>query len=695
MSWTEKTKTARQHISQATATMQPKSVDKTMRTLVAAFLATVMFLFVWISSTLLISCGGGDDSSSESVTPKPPVVQPGAPSITVSLGEINVFGGAKIEQVDNSLLIGGEKVAWWTSTDSKVKTVYLTFNGKAFYFGSILSEKWTLTLFVENEAGKSANRDISITADAVFWTANLGEMQVDHEINLLNGITFANGLELAKMEIEQDGKRTEITDPQHFTPEYPGTCAIIFTLKQKNGSTAEYKVENLTIKAIEHQSIAINNLQPKEILPIVGKINVWDKKAYEHIEHLRIAESTFIRDMMWKYGAGKYSPEEYQQLMLRLNTGMIWEKPLGFDNYELIGEDYHDESEHAHNSWDILNTTIKHANFKVLEDFENAVDELYQKQPKNAINIFWTSTSIGTESKDTYNNTNYDYFKLKKYLNKDNFIRFYGWLDIRERNSLKKKIIQENLNLPDEYSLYWIPQSQANSENDANIDKHIFITIWTNKSWNADITNSNSGSDFPVWFHKDVLFSWRAFPYNTVRWNISGEDWYYTTSWTNFTNVAMTDLCFQMKADIKNVDELMTMIRATSLTDQIHLDGQTQDLHLINPDGYIKKYLMPTVPATISWSKTAALEKGYYHGVIFNIPGAEVSINGEWIPFNAKNKDAILAQNPMTLEWRINGTLLRKLGYKQGDTVTGQLIVTDDQWHGLNITQDISIQLTQ
>lgn len=157
----------------------------------------------------------------------------------------------------------------------------------------------------------------------------------------------------------------------------------------------------------------------------------------------------------------------------------------------------------------------------------------------------------------------------------------------------------------------------------------------------------------------------------------------------------MTDLCFQMKADIKNVDELMTMIRATSLTDQIHLDGQTQDLHLINPDGYIKKYLMPTVPATISWSKTAALEKGYYHGVIFNIPGAEVSINGEWIPFNAKNKDAILAQNPMTLEWRINGTLLRKLGYKQGDTVTGQLIVTDDQWHGLNITQDISIQLTQ
>ena len=156
----------------------------------------------------------------------------------------------------------------------------------------------------------------------------------------------------------------------------------------------------------------------------------------------------------------------------------------------------------------------------------------------------------------------------------------------------------------------------------------------------------------------------------------------------------MTDLCFQMKADIPNVNELMDMIRNTSLTDQIHLDGQTQDLHLINPAGFIMEYLMPTdLPATVSWSNATALEKGYYHGIVFDIPGAEVNINGEWMAYEAKNKEAILAQNPLTLQWRLNGSLLRKYGYKQGDTVTGKLIVVDDQWNGLNITKDISVMI--
>jgi hypothetical protein len=52
---------------------------------------------------------------------------------------------------------------------------------------------------------------------------------------------------------------------------------------------------------------------------------------------LRIVEATKIRDMMWEYGAGNHSPEEYRQLMSRLNTGMTDEKPYGYDNYEIRG----------------------------------------------------------------------------------------------------------------------------------------------------------------------------------------------------------------------------------------------------------------------------------------------------------------------------------------------------------------------
>ena len=45
----------------------------------------------------------------------------------------------------------------------------------------------------------------------------------------------------------------------------------------------------------------LNFLKPADILPIVGQVKSGDKKAYEHIEHLGIAEATKIRDMMRAY----------------------------------------------------------------------------------------------------------------------------------------------------------------------------------------------------------------------------------------------------------------------------------------------------------------------------------------------------------------------------------------------------------
>ena len=154
------------------------------------------------------------------------------------------------------------------------------------------------------------------------------------------------------------------------------------------------------------------------------------------------------------------------------------------------------------------------------------------------------------------------------------------------------------------------------------------------------------------------------------------------------------DICFQLYAEVKDVDELLEMVRSTALTDYIRLDGMTQPLQLINPAGFYKKYLTPsTIPTSISLNETTELQKGYYKGVVFNIPGAEVMIGDEWIPFDSKNKDVILSQNPMNLEWRLNGTLLRKYGYTSGQTLQGQIITVDDQWNGLRLEKDITIQI--
>ena len=47
----------------------------------------------------------------------------------------------------------------------------------------------------------------------------------------------------------------------------------------------------------------------------------------------------------------------------------------------------------------------------------------------------------------------------------------------------------------------------------------------------------------------------------------------------------------------------------------------------------------------------------------------------------------------MNLEWRLNGETLNNYNYKPGDTISGKIIAVDDQWNGLNITKDISVNI--
>ena len=122
-----------------------------------------------------------------------------------------------------------------------------------------------------------------------------------------------------------------------------------------------------------------------------------------------------------------------------------------------------------------------------------------------------------------------------------------------------------------------------------------------------------------------------------------------------------------------NVDQLMSMIRNTSLTNQIHLNWQTQDLHLINPAWFIKEYLMPTSPTEINEWTTISLQKWEYLWIIFDIPWAEVNINWEWIPYNKDNQSLIKSQNPFNLKWRLNWKLAKKMWYNKNNPIKWKL----------------------
>ena len=54
-------------------------------------------------------------------------------------------------------------------------------------------------------------------------------------------------------------------------------------------------------KVRSYSPMQLNFLSATDILPIVGQVEAGDKKAYEHIEHLGVAEATKIRDMMREY----------------------------------------------------------------------------------------------------------------------------------------------------------------------------------------------------------------------------------------------------------------------------------------------------------------------------------------------------------------------------------------------------------
>jgi hypothetical protein len=99
------------------------------------------------------------------------------------------------------------------------------------------------------------------------------------------------------------------------------------------------------------------------------------------------------------------------------------------------------------------------------------------------------------------------------------------------------------------------------------------------------------------------------------------------------------------------------------------------------------------IPAYIQSDETVSLIKEWYRGLVFDIPGAEVRIGDEWIPYTATNAALINQANPMELEWRLNATTLIKYGYTPGQTVTGKIITVDDGWNGLNLEKEFSVQL--
>ena len=370
----------------------------------------------------MMACGGDEPVDPTPPTPVTPVdptpptpeKDTTAPTINVAKASVNVIAGPSITVSGNELKIGNDLVASWKDDKSTICTVVLTIttNGtsKTINSGDKLSEEGKLQVKVSDEGGNSSEAEITLTAVAITGLEKLNNLslQVDQEVDLLKGLTITEGLSLEKVEIEQDGGRKVIPNPRAFVPEFPGTVTIVLILARPDGSTIEVKVDNLTVKGIQHQTMKITDLKPEKILPIIGQIEAGDKNVYSYIEHLRVAEATRIRDMMWEYGAGSHSAEKYQELMRRLYTGMTLEIPKGYDNFIRIGGlSGKTPSEHAAGEWSIINNLLNHATLCVIDPdtnyttWDKALLDFIDENPQ-ALLVLGFSAGKATQDKGVY-----------------------------------------------------------------------------------------------------------------------------------------------------------------------------------------------------------------------------------------------------------------------------------------------------
>ena len=266
-----------------------------------------------------------------------------APEIVVKIAEKNVVAGVKVKVEGNQLFFDDTVAATWKDDYSETFTteLYLFVDGcepETINIGDVIAKAGVFKIHVIDQFGNKSIAEISLTAVAITGLENLQNLslQVDKEVNLLQGLTIAEGLSLVKVEIEQDGTRSVIPDATKYIPEVPGAINIILTLSRTDGSTIEVKVDNLTIQGIQYQSVSIIDIKPVDVFPQIAQIEAGDPNIYSYVEDLRVAEAYVMREMMGKYGAGNYSPEEYQQLLSRINIGLINELSDDYANYEWI-----------------------------------------------------------------------------------------------------------------------------------------------------------------------------------------------------------------------------------------------------------------------------------------------------------------------------------------------------------------------
>ena len=176
-----------------------------------------------------------------------------APEIEVKIAEKNVIAGVKVKVEENQLFFDDQVAATWKDDYTETCSAQLSLDGQAVNSGDVLQVAGKLIITVSDDFQNKATAEITLLTEAIYGLDGLKSLslQVDKEVNLLQGITYADGVSLDKVEIEAQGNRVVVQDPSHYVPETPGTIGLIITVKA-GSKTLEYRVDNLEVKGLAY-----------------------------------------------------------------------------------------------------------------------------------------------------------------------------------------------------------------------------------------------------------------------------------------------------------------------------------------------------------------------------------------------------------------------------------------------------------
>lgn len=529
------------------------------------------------------------------------------------------------------------------------------------------------------------------------WLENIQENinpKVDQELNLLAGIQatdikdgdITGNIQVYIKNINQ--QREKIENPTNYIINYPWTIELKYQIQDIDwNNIQEIKTLEIPPKTWENINIPKMNIVPSDPGFTPSNIEYSGKYRFRYLDTLNIYQTwsmweVMIRNWLWNMSSSEYIDE--------INNWQViwhWTWPLNSDeidgtfNYDDIYGGQHDKNVTTilcwkKNNWiwacwiigPIIQTDWINKIQRIKDRWRNKLEEKLDNDKKNIIFVVsWKNTNDFDDISRQQNISS-----IRNLINSKKCIIFAsGSNTINMWGIEKSKLRKEWYNDWDSRWAYAIPQSITGVQ----------CIWWCQKEFQADLKDEYrdnwSQSRLVIGDPKDIRYSPANHAFESDWKTYSDISWASSYSTPSFTGLAYL---IMMTNPSMTTDELLTKLNEykKDVPVNYHIDpSQSYMSKTVDPSKAFTE-LIATVPTEVSLSSPDLIPITR-NGYKFSIPHGDGIVKADWTPLSQDEIDNISIRWNLTQEeFFINPDELRKLGYKEWDTLTISVSVCSD-----------------